>query len=124
MKGTILLNYNENIRQIEDEEKSKFVRAVLTEVGLPLDGTWDEEGQLSVQGKIKLRSLLSTFEIQVIDDAGGDLQIYHQDKVIGEWRKPNYVVKTDYNARDPRKKLFLEMNISYSSIFEETDNTE
>jgi hypothetical protein len=118
MKGIILLNHNENLPQVEEEEKSKFVRTTLEEVGIPLEGTWDENGQLSVQGKIKLRSLLGTFEIEIIDNQGEDLQIYHQNNLIGEWRKPRYVLKEDYNARDPRKKFFLEMHIDFSSIFE------
>jgi hypothetical protein len=121
MKGIILLNSNENTHLVEEEEKAKFIRALLEEIGLPLEGIWDEDGQLSIEGKIKLRSILSTYQIQIIDSMDGELQVYHEDKIIGEFKKCNYVLKKDLKEKDPRKKLYLEMHVEYSSIFEKTE---
>lgn len=122
MKGIILLSSNENTKLIEDEEKARFVQGVLQEIGLPLNEIWDENGELSFDNKIKLRGILSTYQIQVIDSADGELIIYHEDKVIGEWKKCQYILKKDLNQRDPKKKLFYEMHIDNWSIFE--NNTE
>lgn len=124
MKGIILLNSSDNTGLIEEEEKSKFVRSILEELGLPLDDIWDENNQLSFESKMKLRSILGTYQIQVIDGGlGGELQIYHEHKIIGEWRKPHYISKIDHNEKDPRKKIYIEMHIDYYSIFE-TENNE
>lgn len=124
MESVILLNSNENTRQVEEEEKSRFVRSIMDSLGLPVEEVWDENGELSVDSKIKLREILLAYEIQVIASADGELQIYHnndgQEVLIGEWKKPQYVLKRDYTARDPRKKLYLEMKVNFWSIFENT----
>lgn len=121
MKGIILLNSNEDTKQIEEEEKARFVREILEKIGVPIDNIWDDNDQLSISGKIKLRSILSTYQIQIIDSMDGELQIYHEDTVIGNWNKCRYVLKKDLNQRDPSKKLFYEMHIDYWSIFENTE---
>lgn len=124
MESTILLNSNENTRQIEEEEKSRFVRDIMDSLGLPVEGLWDEEGNLSIESKIKLREILIAYNLQVIADPEGRLEIYHHDEgtdvLIGEWRKPQYFLKRDYSQKDPKKKLYLEMKVSYWSIFENT----
>lgn len=118
MKSTILLNSNENTRQVEEEEKTRFVRQILETLGLPIDEIWDESGVLSIENKIKLRSILSTYNIQVIDDSDGGLQLYCDGEIIGEWHKCEYKLKRDYQQKDPTKKLYLEMLIDNWSIFE------
>lgn len=119
MKSTILLNSNENTRQVEEEEKTRFVRQILETLGLPIDEIWDESGVLSIENKIKLRSILSTYNIQVIDDSDGELQIYCDGEVIGKWGKCEYKLKRDYQQKDPAKKLYLEMITDTWSIFPE-----
>lgn len=121
MKGIILLSSNENTHLVEEEEKTKFIRSLLEEIGLPLEGIWNDGGELSIEGKIKLRSILSTYQIQIIDSMDGELQIYHENNLIGEWKKCKYILKKDLKEKDPRKKLYLEMHIEYSSIFEKME---
>jgi hypothetical protein len=118
MKATILLNSNENTRQVEHEERENFVRSVLEEMGLPLDDVY-QDGKLSLEGKIKLRSVLSTYGVQVIDNRGGEVKIYAERELVATWDKPKYVLRQDLNELDPTKKLFLEMHISTWSLFEE-----
>ena len=129
MKHVILLNSNENTRQVEDEEKTRFTREILENLGIPLDNIWDENGEMSVDSKIRFRSILSTYNIQVIDDHDGGLKIYvevengdnKEHTLIGEWKKCTYVLKQDLKQIDPTKKLYLEMNIENWSIFENTE---
>lgn len=119
MKRTILLNFNENTKKIEDEESINFIRNILETLGLPLENIWDEEGNLSIENKIKLLSILSNYNIQIIE-SGGEVKIYCDNQTIGDWRKPTYILKRDNNQLDPKKKLFLEMHIDCTSIFEES----
>src|ERR1019366_6859116 len=119
MKRTILLNFNENTKEMENEERDNFVRGILETLGLPLENIWDEEGTLTTDNKIKLRSILTNYNIQIIE-SGGEIKVYCDNQVIGDWRKPTYILKRDNNQLHPKKKLFLEMHIDCNSIFEES----
>lgn len=118
MKSTILLNSNENKRKVEEEEKSRFVKSILEIMGVPINDFWQDE-ELSVDEKIKLRSVLSTYNIRVIDDSDGHLQIFVDGELIGEWNKCTYVMKRDLSEIDPNRNLYLEMHTDYWSIFDE-----
>lgn len=119
MKGTILLSYDENTKQIEEEEKSKFLKNLLEQMGVPVEEFWTGGDTLSSDQRIKLRSILSTYGIQVIDDLDGHLQVYVQQELMGEWFKSTYKLKKDLRQIDPKKRLYIEMEISYWTIFEE-----
>lgn len=118
MKGIILLNSNENTKRIEEEEKSRFVREILLELGLPIEKIWEADDDLSIESRIKLRGMLLSYNIQIIDSLDGEIQIYHENELIGEWKKCQYVLKKDISQRDPLKKLYLEMHIDNWTIFE------
>jgi len=121
MKGTILLNYNENTRQVEDEEKIRFLRNLLEQMGVPISDFWTSDGPLSVDQKIKLRGILATYNIQVIDDLDGHMQVYVEGEMVGEWHKCLYKLKRDLRQLDPRKQLYLEMEVNCWTIFEEKE---
>lgn len=118
MKSTILLNSNENTKQVEEEEKARFVKSILQIMGVPIEEIWQDE-QLSVQDKIQLRGLLSAYSIKIIDDSDGQLQFYVENELVGEWKKPEYKMKRDLQEIDSNKKLYLEMHVNYWSIFDE-----
>jgi hypothetical protein len=118
MKSVILLNSSENTHEVEEQEKTQFVRHILETMGLPIDKIWNEDNTLSIENKIKLRNILSTYNIQVIDDHDGSLQIYCDGEIIGRWDKCEYILKQDLKQKDPVKKLFLEMHTNHWSIFE------
>ena len=118
--STILLNYNENTGKIEDEEKSRFIKGILDSMSVPLEGLWEDDIELSVENKIKLRNIFSSYNIKIIESPDGEVEIYVDNDLIAEWKKPRYVLKRDIVARDPDKKLYLEMHISYNSVFDET----
>lgn len=121
MKGIVLLNYNENTRQVEEEERSRFLRSLLEQMGVPVEEFWTSDGPLSIDQKIKLRGILSTYNIRVIDSLDGMFQVYVDEEKIAEFDKPTYKLKRDLREIDPRKQLFLEMEISCWSLFEETE---
>lgn len=124
MKGTILLNYSENLKQVEEEEKSRFLRGLLEQMGVPITEVWTDDAPLTVDQKIKMRSILTTYNIQIIDDLDGFLQVYVEGEKVAEWQKCTYKLKKDITQIDPRKRLYLEMEINCWSLFDETAEEE
>lgn len=127
MKGTILLNSNENTKLIEEEEQSRFVKGILEILGVPIQEIWVGENKisdLSYEDKSKLRALMSAYQIKVIDIGDGHLQVYVEDNLIGEWNKCTYILKRDPSALDPKNQLYLEMNFDYWHLFEGPNNNE
>lgn len=120
MKGTILLNYSDNTKQIEEEEKLRFLRGLLEQMGVPIQEIWMSEA-LSIDQKIKLRGILATYGIQIIDDLDGLLQVYVEGEKVAEWSKCTYKLKRDLRQIDPRKQLYLEMEVNCWTLFEEEE---
>lgn len=124
MKGTILLSHTENTKKVEDEEKTRYLRGILDQMGVPIQEFWVTDEILSVEQKIKLRGILTTYQIQVIDDLDGHMQVYVEGEKVAEWHKPLYKLKRDLTQIDPRKQLYLEMEVSCWSLFEESEDKE
>lgn len=130
MKGTILLNYNENTHQVEEEEKARFLKGILeacfdnTDVASQIQTIWSVDGLLSVPQKVKLRGILATYGIQVIDDLDGHLQIYLENELIAEWFKCTYKLKRDLRVIDPMKRVYLEMEVNCWSVFDDKEEQE
>jgi hypothetical protein len=82
-------------------------------------GFWTSADSLSVEQRIKLRSILVNYNIQVLDDLDGNMQIYVEGELVGEWRKCTYKLKRDIRELDPRKQLYLEMLVDCWTVFEE-----
>lgn len=121
MKVTLLLDYDENVRQVEEEEKSKFIKDILIQIGLPVEEFWTSDKPLSVKERIKLREILSAYNIIIIDDLDGHMQIFVENDLVAEWNKCSYKLKKDLRQIDPKKRLFLEMTIDTWSVFENED---
>jgi len=118
MRGTILLNHNDNTSLIEREERYRFLANILSEMGIPIEDIWDEGLDLSVEKRIRLKETLSSYNIDLIEMVDGSMSLYLDGQLIASWERPEYVLKKDYSAIDPRKCLYLEMRVSCSSIFE------
>lgn len=131
MKGSILLNYNENTHQVEEEEKARFLRGVLEQcfesvpdVLTQIQTIWNIDGPLPAPQKVKLRGILAIYGLQVIDDLDGHLQIYLENELIGEWYKCTYKLKRDLRVIDPRKRVYLEMEVNCWSAFDDKEEQE
>jgi hypothetical protein len=130
MKGTILLNYSDNTRQVEDEEKARFLKVILgqcfenTDVAAQIETIWSVDGPLPASQKVKLRGVLATYGIQVIDDLDGHMRIYLENELIAEWYKCTYKLKRDLRAIDPRKRVYLEMEVNCWSVFDDKEEQE
>lgn len=131
MKGTILLDYDENTQKVEEEEKARFLRGVLEmcfndaeNVKDQILSIWNTDGVLAVSQKVKLRGILATYGIQVIDDFDGHLQIYLENELIAEWHKCKYKLKRDLRAINPRKRVYIEMEVNCWSVFDDKEEQE
>lgn len=122
MKATILLNHDENTREIEEEEKMRFLRNILEEMNIPISNFWETDSLLMIEQKIKLRKILVDFGIQIIDDLDGNMTMYVDNEKIAQWYKSTYKLKRDIKQLDPKKQLYLEMEINYWSLFDEQEN--
>lgn len=125
MRATILLNHTENTKQVEDEEKTRFLKSILEQMGVPIEEFWTTDGPLTVDQRIKLRGVLVTYGIQVIDDLDGHMQIWFsadgENQLAAEWHKCTYKLKRDLRSLDPRKQLYLEMEVDCWSLFDEAN---
>jgi hypothetical protein len=129
MKSTILLNYGENTHQVEEEMKSIFLKGFLEQcfenspdVAVQFSTIWSGDGLLPPPQKVKLRGLLATYGIHVIDDHDGHLQIYLDNELVGEWFKSTYKLNKDLRVTDPRHRIYLEMEVNCWSAFDQPDN--
>jgi hypothetical protein len=120
MQSTILLNTNENTRQVEREEQGRFVKSILTAFGVPIEEHWIDE-ELSVDQTMKIRRILSQYKIEIVDDMDGGVKMFCEKDMIAEFKKPHYVLRKDNSQKDPNKKLYLEMTTNTWSILDRKD---
>jgi hypothetical protein len=52
------------------------------------------------------------------------MQVFVEGELIAEWFKPTYKLKRDLKERDPKKQMYLEMEVNCWSLFEESENQE
>ena len=107
----------EDYRKTEEEERNKFVKNVLLEIGLPVDEVWSGV-ELSTEEKIALRQLIGKYNV-LITGHGRDVEIYVENELIAQWRQPRYRLMVDNSELDPSKKVFFEMTLDYSSVFDD-----
>lgn len=117
MQATIYIN-REDAKTVEEEERDKFIKATLEELGLPLQEIWPEE-KLTIEQKQKFRNILQKYDVSIIFAADKSVDIYVGKDCIAKWYKPHFKLRTDHSQIDPSKKLYLEMEINYYSVFEE-----
>jgi len=123
MQQTILLNATENTKQVEREEQAAFIHSVLTIMGVDEaihSAGIDWQGKdMPVDDIIKMRKLLSNYQLEIVNDMDGGVKIFCEQQLIAEFKKPTYTLRQDLKAVDPRKKLYVEMKTELWSIFED-----
>jgi hypothetical protein len=116
MRYTILLDKNEDTKEVEAQEQARFVKTIIEALEVPID--WEPDEPFTIENKLKWRKDLATYNINVISDIDGGLKIYVNSDLIAEWYKCKYKFKKDSSNIDPNKRLYLEMLIDFWSIFE------
>lgn len=117
MEYIVLLDSTSNLREIEAEEQTKFVISMIEALEIPFE--WNSNEPFSILDKIRLRKVLAQYNVSVIDDMEGGIKIFLEREKVAEWKKASYVLKEDPSQIDPKKRLYIEMKCSFSSIFEE-----
>lgn len=116
MKYKLTLNLSDDTKKIEEQEKLRFMRDVLEMLEVPLD-YWKPDQALTLEIKDKLHKEVSRYNIQIIDYSGEELEIFQKRELIAKWSKPLYILKKDYSQIDPKKRVFLEMEVNITSKF-------
>lgn len=117
MEYVVLLDKSTNIREVEAEEQTRFVISIVEALEVPFE--WDSNESFTILDKLRLRKALAQYNVSVIDDMEGGIKIFLEREQIAEWKKPLYILKEDPSQVDPKKRLYIEMKCSFSSIFEE-----
>ena len=130
MQSIQLLNYNEDTTKVEEEAKTSFLYTILerclenTPVIDHIHAIYDNTDKpLTISKKMELRGILTTYNIMVIDGIDGVLRIFIDNEEIGRFEKPKYKIKTDQEESDPKKRIYLEMEINFWSSFD-TEETQ
>ena len=125
MKNTILIN-REDAKRAEAEEQYKFVKMNLEAMGLNLAEVLPEDyQQFTVEKKIKLRNILDTFKVVVLDDRNGGIKIFIYDEttkekeIMAEWKKCRFDLRVDGAEPNPAKRIYMAMHIEWWSVFED-----
>lgn len=122
MKAKILLNSDANVRQEAEEQKYIFLHGLLSQMGVPVEDFWKDPGSLDIHQRVKLKEILSAYSVEIYDDLDGHMQIFVDKQLVGEFFKSIYKIRRDLRAIDPKKQLFIEMEVSHWSLFEEAEH--
>lgn len=116
MKQIILANLSD-FQSVVDEERYNFSRHILNEIGLPIDCMPEDPAEFDRDNKIAYRGLLVQYNVKAIEDRDGGLKIYHENDLLGEWKKPFYIRRVDRNQLDPTDRIYLEIHLEFYSVF-------
>ena len=114
---TVILVDRHEAREVEHEEKVKWIHSILERMDLPIDEWWPEDP--SMENLRKMRKPLRKVGIDIIDDASDGVLIYLNDDLIAEWRQPWYKIVEDPKERDVRYRFYYEMHLRSRCVFEE-----
>jgi hypothetical protein len=115
MPKVILVNQQDAL-EVENEEKVKWALNILETMGLPVN-EWQVEPTMNNLRSI--RRQLKSEDIDVIDDSNGGLEIYCMGTLIGEWRKPRYILREDPKEINDYYKYYLEMHINEKTYLDQ-----
>lgn len=115
----------------EAKSKSKLLMhqwayGVLSQMGVDFDDAIPEDGDpdsLTKFQQAKMRKILETNKILVLDNQDGSLGIYVGDELVGQWEKPYYKLHFDPSKINPKEKYYMEVDISFGSVFDEQEET-
>ena len=144
MKEYRILANKEDLKQIEEEEKNSFIKSICDELGLPIEDVWPENNVLDARSKRNLYSVLSKWDLDIVEDGDHGLKIYHIEKeevkekngqvqiriksanIIAQWFRPTIVLKVDPLQPNKMKRFYYEMifKCEGNSILEEGEKSE
>lgn len=118
MEQVYLINYRSNYKEIEREERYRFLNSILERLGIDKQ-IEIRDGGLDIAERVKLHQIEEKYDIRVIEEIDGSMDIYCDGEKIGVWEKPRYVLKRDYGEIDRKRAHYVEMHCKYWTILDE-----
>jgi hypothetical protein len=99
-----------------------WICSILSQTGMNLDNCFPESGNYqdqTIEQKAQLRNNLNDNNILIIDNNDNSIIVYIQDQIIAEFKKPLYIRREDLSEINPKKRIYIEINIECNSVFDE-----
>jgi hypothetical protein len=126
MKYSFFTN-RDNYKEVIEEEKYNFIKAVIEEFSINLDELELDAIPTTIQRR-KLKEYLGKFKIYISYNGNESVEVYFDNgksnDLVAMWHKPYCVLRKDLDEKDPSKKIYYEVFISFDSIFEVEDENE
>jgi hypothetical protein len=123
MKYSVITNYDiKSISSAIEEEKLQFLVFVLDSMGINLDGCFPDPLDpklVTVDHRTKLRDILEKYNILIVDNKDKTFDIYLEKDKIASWKKHWVELKKDFSEIDPKKKIYVNINLECWSVFEQ-----
>lgn len=111
----LIVKRNEE-KQVELREKSQWIRDILIKMGIPGVEEWAED--LTMDDLRRIRGELKELDVDILDDTNNGIDIYWNNNLIAEWKRPAYVLRSNPNELDPKYKFYLEMHLNTRDAFD------
>lgn len=124
LKETILAD-RENCQKVAETLQFLWVKDILIQTEMDLEGCFsdsDDPNDQSIENRAKLRETLNNNDIYIQEEE--DLKIFIQDTLIGHWKKPLFKLKTDLSQKNPKQRLYVEIEIEHWSVFNDLNEIE
>jgi hypothetical protein len=119
MERSIFID-REDVKRVEEEESSLFLREFLEKMEIPLGECWPEL-ELTLDQKVKLRDLLSKLDIDIIYDGDRGYEVYLGNQLVAQWFKPRVLLRRDFGIKNQSKQLYYQINLKGWSVFEDME---
>lgn len=116
MRYKIKVSRNDNLKAVEAQEQSRFIKSILEALEVPVE--WNPDEPLSIDTKLKLRKEFDNYKINIIDDGDGGLKFFVETEIIAEWKKSVCRLIEDASKSKMSERLYYELEINFWTIFE------
>lgn len=100
----------------------QWAYSVLSQMGVDFGDSIPEDGDpdgLTKLQQAQMRKILENNKIFVLDNQDESLAIYVENELIGKWERPYYKLHFDPSKINPKEKFYMEVDISFGSVFDE-----
>ena len=100
----------------------QWAYSVLSQMGVDFGDSIPEDGDpdgLTKFQQAKMRKILETNKIFILDNQDESLEIYVENELVGKWDRPHYTLKFDRSKINPKEKYYMEVDVFFGSVFDE-----
>ncbi len=113
----------EDLKIVIEEERHNFIRNILLKMGIPVEDSLPEQLlNFSLDQKIKLRQILSKFQVSIEENVlTQTFEIYVDQDLVAWWKAPQIILRQDLTQSVITKQLYAEIILNFWSLFEAKD---